>query len=621
MWLAKRNSFIVYPVAAALLLTVAVSSASAQRQPLIADIVVRGVQYTSADAILDQLKDILNIGAPYTEQAKWAAQAAIKKMGYYAEVVLAHRQVGEDVEVVITVVEHQHIEQIVFVGNTVVTDEELGQAITSQVGHIAVPTDVRESPIRADVEKIQRYYERQGYIAQVAHADIDDFGVLIFVINEAYIEEIVIEGLEKTEEWVVRRQVKTRPGELFRRERITQDLNRIFNMGLFKDVELADVRLARVPPDQPEPSKASVIPVIGVEEKPTGMVSIAAAYSELDRFVAMLSVSENNLRGRAERGSLDLELFGRTSYDFKFYEPYLDVNNTELNFNVFDTERQRRFIGGAAVSLAEDEFEERRTGATIGLARPMTETEKVSVGLRTEQVSSSFLQASRSLGGTISTLALPGSGGSGPGYDEKPIVVAAPLHPGGRVNSFNLGWHGDTRDIVANPTRGGYRSALVELAGSFLGGESTYQQYRWEQRRYLPMRGSNDVLALRLLLGTTTGSIPLFDSFSVGGANSLRGYQQDRYRGENMALFNAEYRYGLSDSLTVVGFVDAGDAYGGTFDTIIPGFTIGADDQRLDLHVGMGFGIRAVTPLGPLRLDFGFGEDGSQTHFGFGHTF
>ena len=76
MRLAKRNSFVVRLAVANLLLMVAVASASAQRQPLIADIVVRGVQYTSADAILDQLKDILKIGAPYTEQAKWAAQAA-----------------------------------------------------------------------------------------------------------------------------------------------------------------------------------------------------------------------------------------------------------------------------------------------------------------------------------------------------------------------------------------------------------------------------------------------------------------------------------------------------------------------------------------------------------------
>ncbi len=93
----------------------------------------------------------------------------------------------------------------------------------------------------------------------------------------------------------------------------------------------------------------------------------------------------------------------------------------------------------------------------------------------------------------------------------------------------------------------------------------------------------------------------------MGGARSLRGYEQDRFRGESVALFNAEYRYGLSKSLTLVGFMDAGDAFGGVFRTEVPGFDIGANDQNLNVHVGVGFGIRAITPMGPLRLDFGFG--------------
>jgi len=385
-------------------------------------------------------------------------------------------------------------------------------------------------------------------------------------------------------------------------------------MGLFQDVKL-DLRLGKE-----EPAKA-VIPVIQITEKPTGMVSVAGAYSELDNFVAMISVAENNLRGRAERISLDTELGGRTSYDFKFYEPYLDLRDTALDLSIFDTQRQRRFVGGAAVSLAEDQFEERRTGATVTLSRPITDTERISVGLRSEQVSSSFLQGTRNLGDSVGTLAVPGPEPPPPGETIGPIIVTAPLHPGGRVNSFTLGWQRDNRDIIANPTRGSYQNVSLEMAGSLLGGESTYQRYSLDRRRYFGMRRGKDVIALRVLLGTTTGNIPLFDSFTVGGGRSLRGYLQDRYRGENLALFNAEYRYGLSKSLTLVGFVDAGDAFGGVFRTEVPGFDIGADDENISIHVGTGFGIRAVTPLGPLRLDFGFGEDGSQTHFGFGHTF
>ncbi len=610
MWLVKPHRTAVLSIIVLIIVLAALlGPVSAQEQPLIAEVTVVGNQYISADVILNEVKDILKIGEPYTAQKAEAARKAVADLGYFDTVAISYEQVGEDVKVNISVVERQRIEQIIFVGNTVITDAELEDVIFSKVGHI-----VAAEAIRRDVRRIEDYYSQQGYIAQVADVKIDQFGALTFIINEAYIEEVAIEGLKKTQEWVVRRNIKTQPGELFQQAKIAADINRIYNMGLFADVKL-DLH-----PGKKEPAKA-VIPVIQIEEKPTGMVSIAGAYSELDNFVGMLSVSENNLRGRAERVSIDLEVGGRTSYDFRFYEPYLDSRDTALDLSIFDTQRQRRFIGGTAVSLAEDQFEERRTGTVITLSRPMTETERVSIGLRSEQVSSSFLQGTRSLGDAIGTLAVPGPQLPPPGDTNAPLIVAAPLHPGGRVNSITLGWQRDSRDIIANPTHGSYQSISLELAGSLLGGENTYQQYQLDRRRYFGVRGGKDVIALRLLLGTTTGNIPLFDSFTVGGSRSLRGYQEDRYRGENLALFNAEYRYGLSKSLTLVGFVDAGDAFGGVFRTEVPGFDISADDEDLTIHVGMGFGIRAVTPLGPLRLDFGFGEDGSQTHFGFGHTF
>jgi len=610
MWLVKSRRSLVLSILALTAVSAGwLGPVTAQEQPLIADVIVEGNQYISADVIVNEVKDILKIGEPYTAQKAEAARKAVADLGYFDTVAVSYEQVGENVNVTISVVERQRIEQIVFVGNTVITDAQLKETIFSKVGHI-----IAAEAIRRDVRRIEDYYSQEGYIAQIADVKVDELGGLTFIINEAYIEDITIEGLKKTKEWVVRRQIRTQVGELFQQKRIADDINRIFNMGLFNDVKL-DLHQGKE-----EPAKA-VIPVIQIEEKPTGMVSIAGAYSELDDFVAMISVAENNLRGRAERISLDTELGGRTSYDFKFYEPYLDSRDTALDLSVFDTQRQRRFVGGAAVSLAEDQFEERRTGATITLSRPMTDSERVSIGMRSEQVSSSFLQGTRNLGSWVGTMAIPGPEPPPPGDTNDPLIVAAPLHPGGRVNSFTLGWQRDSRDIVANPTSGSYQNVSLEMAGSLLGGESTYQRYSLDRRRYFGVRGHKDVIALRLMLGTTTGNIPLFDSFTVGGARSLRGYTQDRFRGESVALLNAEYRYSLSKSLTVVAFMDAGDAFGGVFRTEVPGFDIGASDQNLDVHVGMGFGIRAITPMGPLRLDFGFGEDGSQTHFGFGHTF
>ena len=117
------------------------------------------------------------------------------------------------------------------------------------------------------------------------------------------------------------------------------------------------------------------------------------------------------------------------------------------------------------------------------------------------------------------------------------------------------------------------------------------------------------------------GTLPLFETFSVGGANTLRGYEEDRFRGERFLLFNLEYRHPITNKLTAVVFTDVGDAYGGVYPTPVPGFSIAAEDQDFTAHWGVGAGIRVLTPIGPLRLDVGYGEEGSQAHFNFGHTF
>ena len=48
---------------------------------------------------------------------------------------------------------------------------------------------------------------------------------------------------------------------------------------------------------------------------------------------------------------------------------------------------------------------------------------------------------------------------------------------------------------------------------------------------------------------------------------------------------------------------------------------LAAEDQGLEPHIGVGVGLRVKTPLGPIRLDLGFGEEGNQAHFSFGQAF
>lgn len=614
-------------------LAVAASQGWAQDDKLIEGTRVVGNDYIPKEGILDEVKDILKPGEPFTAQRAEAAKAALLAMGYFDDVQVTTEASANGVTVVLTVVEKQRIQRILFVGNTVVDDAALSDVIFTRVGHV-----IDDRIIRRDVRRIEDFYAQRGYIAHISKASVGQFGVLTFVIEEARIEDVVVEGLKRTKEEVVRRELTIQPGALFQESKVARDIQKIFNLGIFKNVS-SDIR-----PGVKDPQRGIIV-VIVIEEKRTGQASVAGGYSNSDGFVLVLSASENNFRGRGERASVSMELFGRTSYETSFFEPYVDRKGSSVSVKVYDTERQRRFVAGTTITSNSDTFDERRSGMTLSYSRPLTNITRASINFRSEKVSSSTYQGTRTIvpqnSGNMrssdNTTNIPGVNEEpgqqppdnpdldpdipGPGDILGPIVIAAPLHPGGRLVSGTLGWTRDTRDLLANPTRGTYTSYSFEQAGSLFGGSTQFSKLQAEYRLFHRLPNKRDVLAMRVMGGVSVGALPLFESYSVGGSYSLRGYEDDRFRGETMALMNIEYRRPFSDKLTVVGFVDGGDAFGGTFPTVVPGFQISPEDSSFNLHVGGGVGLRVVTPIGPIRLDFGWGEDGNQAHFSFGQMF
>ena len=108
--------------------------------------------------------------------------------------------------------------------------------------------------------------------------------------------------------------------------------------------------------------------------------------------------------------------------------------------------------------------------------------------------------------------------------------------------------------------------------------------------------------------------MPYSDLFTLGGADTLRGFEDDEFRGDKMYAATVEYRYPIAKKIQGVIFTDAGAAWGGTEN--VPWY-----HDNEDLHASVGLGFRITTPIGPIRLDYGVGDEGGKFHFSFGGKF
>jgi len=260
----------------------------------------------------------------------------------------------------------------------------------------------------------------------------------------------------------------------------------------------------------------------------------------------------------------------------------------------------------------DNDYYEMHTGGEVTVSRPFRETYRGSVGFRYDDVRLPTMQLSANDAAAL---------------QKGPIEAA----------SFRLTHN--TRDINTDPASGGYEiysvdighadltPVITETAGApVVEGSVSFQKLQIDARRYISLHGKRKkasdrplTLAIRLAVGTTGGTSPFFEQYFVGGAESLRGYNEDRFWGKNMMLSSVELRAPLAPSLTGVLFVDMGDAWGGPYS--------GVKFQDFDQHdgfspsVGFGLGLRVVTPIGPIRIDQGFGREGARTHFSIGHVF
>lgn len=550
-----------------------------QVPPTVAPVIV------SIEVVGNQLiptKDILavvgsQVGQAYSEQQATRDEEAISALGWFASVTVDREVTESGIRLIFRVKENEVITDIRFEGATIFRPDQLLSVMKTKPGVVFNSTILRQ-----DLEAIQAAYVRLGFsLALVLAPSMDAQGVLTIPVLEGQIEAVRIRGNTKTKESVIRRMIRTKPGDIYNQTRVRNDLSRLVGSDLFQSVQVVqEVGTA--------PGKVVVIFEV-VEKRRTGAATFGFGYSSVQGAVGFVDLTKTNLRGTGQSVTARAEFGGRSSYELYYSNPYL-TGQTRLNVGLYNRLILREAVVATDGGNESVTYDERRQGGSITFGRALTDRTTAYLGFRSDSISLANLSP-----------------------EEEALLGPSALQDRD-VNSITTGIVSDLRDFPRNPRRGAYHQFAAEFAG-LLGG-STFDKFIGDERRYFPI-GAKSAIAMRLLVGTETGNPPFLEQFLIGGADTLRGYRNDEFVGTHMAILSTEYRRNIGENLIGVLFVDAGDAWGGP---TVTGTPI-EGDTSFTVHVGYGFGIRVNSPLGPLRLDIGFSPGQTQTHFGLGHVF
>lgn len=514
--------------------------------------------------------------------------------GLFSTVKPVFTTVPEGVALNYTVQMNPVVKKIDIVGNESISTADLMKLVATTPG-----TMLNTAVVSHDVANINSAFANAGYMmSRVSDVRLDDEGTLHLAISEQRIENINLRGNTKTKNKVIMRELRMKKGDIFNKNAASRSIQRVYNTGYFEDVNV------RLLPGQRNPK--DVIVEIDVTEQKTGSVTIGAGYSDSDGLVGILGLAETNLRGTGDKVNISWEFGGNTdtnkNYIFSYTHPYLNDAGDSIGFSIFDRESEYDDYNEKGDSVAG--YDRRTNGFNITYGRVRSEYVSDYITLETKRTKYTDWHSGYNYRNDATDPNNAGFDFAGMDYLGKNF---------GRTNSMTWSHVFDNRDNVYDPTKGKRLSFTGTWAGHGMGGDFDYFKFIAENRLYYKV-GRAHVIAVRLMGGIATGDMPYNDLFTLGGADSLRGYEDDEFRGNKMYEVTVEYRYPIAKKIQGVVFTDLGNAWGGVEN--IPWY-----HENNKLHYSGGLGFRITTPIGSIRLDYAVGQDGGKFHFSFGGKF
>lgn len=495
------------------------------------------------------------------------------------------------VSIGITEGDQYRVGSIGFKGELLETKEFLAGKVKMKTGDV-----FSRAMLRGDIATLTDLYADKGYaftnVNPLSSVDSEkktiSFNFEFEKGEKVYIDRINISGNAKTRDKVIRREMKLAEGDVFSATAMKKSKQALMNLGFFEQANLAIAKGSAA-------NKQNIN--VEVKEKPTGTFSVGAGYSSLDGVVGQGSVSQSNFLGLGLKATLAASLGGKTqTYNIGVTDPYFMDSKWTLGADIYRTQRDY------------NDFSRRVTGGDIKAGYPLSDTLSTLWVYKYED--KQIYKESRALMAEI----------------EHHLVQAPDATS--TTSSITASLTRNTTDFRPSPSNGMINSLSTEFAG--LGGTNHFLRYITNTTIFFPFKWGT-VFSIRgelgYIHGTDTSAVPIDEKFYLGGINTIRGYSSRTVSpyldttfkqqfftfvpyphfgkkelfgraflgGDAEAFMNLEYVFPISKEAGLKGvlFFDAGQAYA----------SIG--DAFKNALASYGFGIRWISPMGPLRIEYG----------------
>ena len=402
--------------------------------------------------------------------------------------------------------------------------------------------------------------------------------------RRAYVRHVNISGNSKTQDEVIRREVRQYEAAWFDSEAVKLSRDRIDRLGYFDSVT--------VDPKPVPGTRDQVDLEVVVKERPTGSINLGAGFSTSDGVILSAGFAQNNIFGTGKSVSAEVNTSDSTrTYALSLTEPYITPEGISRSIDIYD-----RRVDMDELDLANDlEYETR--GAAVSWGIPFTEYDRVFLGAKFENtIVDAGSRAPRRYKQYVDD------------FGDSPKAVAA-----------TVGWSRDSRDNALAPTRGTYQRLSGEVTLPVM--DLRYYRASYQLQHYWPVtRDLTLAFNGEIGYGDSWGGkeYPFFKNFYAGGIGSVRGYENsslgpkdNSYGGEgDSAGGNASLNFSVEMLMPLPGadrtlrwftFFDGdwvwGDSYGEN----------GRVEDKMgislsDLRYSVGVGVAWISPLGPLKF-------------------